>query len=206
MGNTSISIVDFGMGNIASVANMVRKVGGNAKITGKREEIMAASKLILPGVGAFDHGVSQLQAIGFFPVIQEIALKGVPVLGICLGMQLLSKRSEEGHLDGLALIDAEFKRFSFDNKSSLRIPHVGWNHVSVVKKNPLIPDDGSEQRFYFTHSYHAVCANEEDVLAKAEYGYRFTAAYSYNNIFGVQFHPEKSHRFGMALIRRFLEL
>lgn len=202
----SIIIVDYGMGNIASVANMVRKVGGCAKVSGKRDEVMAASKLILPGVGAFDHGINQLQALGLFSVIQEVAARGALILGICLGMQLLSKRSEEGHLSGLALIEAEFKRFSFDDKSSFRIPHVGWNHVTVVKNNPLILNDGSEQRFYFTHSYHAICGHEEDVLAESEYGYPFTSAYCRDNIFGVQFHPEKSHRFGMALIKNFLKL
>ena len=202
----SIIIVYYGMGNIASVGNMVRKVGGCAKVSGKRGEVMAASKLILPGVGAFDHGVNQLQALGLFSAVQEIAARGVSILGICLGMQLLSKRSEEGNLGGLALIDAEFKRFLFDNKSSFRIPHVGWNHITVVKKNPLIPNEEGEQRFYFTHSSHAVCRYEEDILAKTEYGYPFTSAYCRDNIFGVQFHPEKSHRFGMALIKNFLEL
>lgn len=202
----SILVVDYGMGNIASVANMVRKLGGSAEVSGQMERILAASKLILPGVGAFDHGVNQLHVLGIFSVIQEMASRGVPILGICLGMQLLSNRSEEGRLNGLALIDAEFKRFSFEINSLFRVPHVGWNHVRVVKENPLIPKDGSEQRFYFTHSYHAVCANEGDVLATTEYGYSFASAYCRDNVFGVQFHPEKSHRFGMELIKNFLEL
>jgi glutamine amidotransferase len=201
-----ITIVDCGLGNIASVVNMVRKCGGTAKVSNKRDEILSASKIILPGVGAFDHGITQLKAFDMFLAIQEKAILETPILGICLGMQLLAKRSEEGLLNGLGLIDAEFKRFAFETKSSLRIPHVGWNHVRVIKDNPLIPNDGSEQRFYFTHSYHAVCKQEAEVLAETEYGYSFTSVYCRKNIFGVQFHPEKSHRFGMALIKRFVLL
>jgi glutamine amidotransferase len=121
-------------------------------------------------------------------------------------MQLLANISEEGKLKGLGLIDAEIKRFSFETKSSFRVPHVGWNHVQVVKDNPLIPGNGSEQRFYFTHSYHAVCRQEKDILAITEYGYTFTSAYCRKNIYGVQFHPEKSHRFGLALIKNFVKL
>jgi glutamine amidotransferase len=200
-------IINYGLGNLASVLNMVRKVGGNGKISSDRNELLHASKLILPGVGSFDYGVNHLHSQGFFSIIQEMASKGIPILGICLGMQLLGNRSEEGRLDALGLIDAEFRRFSFENNSQkLQIPHVGWNYVSVVKENLLIPNSGSEQRFYFTHSYHAVCAKEADVLATTTYGYTFTSAYSRDNIFGVQFHPEKSHRFGMALIKNFLKL
>lgn len=194
------------MGNITSVANMIRKVGGRVNISGDKRDILAATRLILPGVGAFDHGIKQLQELGLFSAIQEKATSGAPLLGICLGMQLLANRSEEGGMNGLGLIDAEFKRFSFEGELSQRVPHVGWNHVHVTKTNALIPADRSEQRFYFTHSYHAVCANEEDVLATTEYGYEFPAAYCRNNVYGVQFHPEKSHRFGMALIRNFLDL
>lgn len=199
-------VIDYGLGNLASVLNMIRKVGGSAKVSSNPDDILNASKLILPGVGAFDHGVKQLQLLGLFSAIQEMALKGTPVLGICLGMQLLANKSEEGQLEGLGLINAGFKRFVFGEELHLRVPHVGWNHVGVVKENPLIPNDGSEQRFYFTHSYHAVCANDADALATTVYGYNFTAAYCRDNIFGVQFHPEKSHRFGMALFKRFLEL
>ncbi len=202
----SVVIVDCGLGNIASVLNMVRKESGHAKTSSCADDILSASKLILPGVGAFDYGIKQLRKLGLFTAIQHQADSGVPLLGICLGMQLLGNRSEEGEMDGLGLIQADFKRFSFDGVPPLRIPHVGWNQVDVVKKNPLIPSDGSEQRFYFTHSYHAVCANEGDMLATTEYGYAFAAAYSRESVYGVQFHPEKSHRFGMALIKNFLDL
>lgn len=201
-----IIIIDYGLGNLASVLNMVDRVGGKAKTSNKVSEILMASRLILPGIGSFDHGVAQLHSFGLFVPIQELASKGVPILGICLGMQLLSNRSEEGRLKGLALIDAHFKRFSFENTTSLNIPHVGWNRANVVKNNSLIPNDGTEQRFYFTHSYHAVCSEETDVLAITDYGYPFPSVYCRGNVFGVQFHPEKSHRFGMALIKRFLQI
>ena len=202
----SLVIVDYGSGNIASVANMVRREGGRSSISTQASDIASATKLILPGVGAFDYGVSQLRDRGLFSAIKERVAEGIPILGICAGMQLLGTGSEEGVLEGLGLIDAEFRRFAFDERSNLRIPHVGWNQIRVAKENPLIVDDGTEQRFYFTHSYHAVCKNPADVLATAEYGYSFAAAYSHAHVYGVQFHPEKSHRFGMALIRRFLEL
>ncbi len=200
-----ITIVDYGLGNIASILNMIRKVGGKARVSSDANNLLTASKLIIPGVGSFDHGAKQLEKMGLFSAIQEIALKETPILGICLGMQLLANRSEEGKMKGLGLIDADFKRFSFPDNSTNRIPHVGWNHVTPLKDNLLIPNDNSEQRFYFTHSYHAVCKNDSDVLATTEYGYSFTTAYFRNNIFGVQFHPEKSHRFGMSLMKRFLD-
>lgn len=201
-----ITIVQYGLGNIASVVNMIRKVGGKSKVTNNRDEIFAASKIILPGVGSFDHGIEQLRKLNLFSVLKEKATKGTPLLGICLGMQLLANRSEEGRSKGLGLIDADFKKFSFENDSTYRVPHVGWNHVNVVKKNPLFTKTGNEQRFYFTHSYYAICKNQTDVLATTEYGILFTSVYSRDNIYGLQFHPEKSHRFGMLLIKRFIEL
>ena len=201
----AIVVIDYGMGNIASVANMINKVGGNAQVSGDIGTICAASKIVIPGVGAFDHGVLQLQSLGLFSVIQEIAERKVPVLGICLGMQLLSKCSEEGSLKGLGLIDAEFKRFSFEDTQPLHVPHVGWNFVHVAKKNSLFFDDGGEQRFYFTHSYHAVCNDENDILATTEYGYRFPSAYSRGNIFGVQFHPERSGNIGINILENFVK-
>jgi glutamine amidotransferase len=201
-----IVIINSGLGNIASVLNMVRKVGGDAIVSNQKQDILQASKLILPGVGAFDHGINQLKILDLFGLIQVKALSGTPLLGICLGMQILSKGSEEGDLSGLNLIDAEFKRFTFGDNILLRVPHVGWNLVNINKPNPIIIDNKDEQRFYFTHSYHANCTHQSDVLATTEYGYVFVSAYSRENIYGVQFHPEKSHRFGMKLINNFLKI
>lgn len=203
-----IVIINPGLGNIASILNMIRKVGGQAIVSDQKQDIMSASKLILPGVGAFDHGINQLRSLDLFSLIQDQALGGTPLLGICLGMQLLSQGSEEGKLAGLGLINAEFKRFSFAD-DSLRIPHVGWNLVKIKKLNPLIMDEKhetKENRFYFTHSYHAICKNESDILTTTEYGYDFPSAYSHENIYGVQFHPEKSHRFGKKLFLNFINI
>ena len=205
MRDSSVLVVDYGAGNLASVANMVRKVRGSPKISSSPDDVRGASRLILPGVGAFDHGIEQLHNLGLFSAIQESAAKGTPILGICLGMQLLARRSEEGTRSGLELIDAEFKKFEFEPESRLRVPHVGWNHVKVTSEQPGISLDADDLRFYFTHSYYAVCANEDDVIATAEFGHTFACAYRRENTIGVQFHPEKSHRFGMALIASFIE-
>ena len=201
-----IVIVDYECGNIASVLNMIRKAGGDAIVSGSREVIEQASKLILPGVGAYDQGMSHLHAKKLPAVLQTRAAAGVPLLGICLGMQLLGLGSEEGKLPGLGLIAARFKRFVFEADSAMHIPHVGWNTVHAQKTNCLIPGDQEEKRYYFDHSYYAVCAEEKDVLATTEYGHGFPSAYSRASVDGVQFHPEKSHRFGLSLIKRFLDI
>lgn len=201
-----IVIVDYECGNIASVLNMIRKAGGDATVSGSHEVIQQASKLVLPGVGAYDQGMSHLHAKQLPEILQARAAAGVPLLGICLGMQLLGLGSEEGKIPGLGLIAARFKRFVFNADSAMRIPHVGWNTVHTQKTNPLIPSDQEEKRYYFDHSYYAVCAHEEDILATTEYGHGFPSAYSRESVYGVQFHPEKSHRFGLSLIKQFLDI
>ncbi len=198
-------IVDYGVGNVNSVANMIRHVGGTCDISSDPERILDAHKLILPGVGAFDAGMGALEERGLMNVLSKAVLdRGIPVLGICLGMQLMTRSSQEGSLPGLGWIDGDVRKFSFDN-SKLKVPHMGWNTVNIPRDNPLIvPED--RQRFYFVHSYYVSCDNESDVIAKCHYGHDFVAAFARGNVFGVQFHPEKSHRFGMALLRRFMEL
>lgn len=202
----TLVIVNSGLGNIGSVANMVRREGGLPLVSCQPEDVRAAEKVILPGVGAFDHGMRQLEVLGLIDVIQERAAAGAAILGICLGMQLLGDNSEEGDRQGLGLVSAHFKRFSFAPGEGLRVPHVGWNQVEVIRDNAILHRDGEERRFYFTHSYHAVCADERDVLATAEYGYSFAAVVGRGRVFGVQFHPEKSHQFGRVVIRNFLRL
>jgi len=201
-----IVIIDYECGNIASVLNMIRKAGGDAIVSGSHEVFAQASKLILPGVGAYDQGMSHLHAKKLPAILQTRAAAGVPLLGICLGMQLLGLGSEEGKIPGLGLIAARFKKFVFEADSAMRIPHVGWNTVDAQKTNALIHCDQEEKRYYFDHSYYAVCAEVEDVLATTEYGHSFPSAYSRESVYGVQFHPEKSHRFGLALIKRFLDI
>lgn len=198
-----VTIVDYGTGNLRAIANMIRKVGGQARISTGPADLASASKLILPGVGAFDTGMAQLRERGLLDVLHRKAREEkVPVLGICLGMQLLSRRSEEGALPGLGWIDGEARRFKGDG---LRVPHMGWNDVKVERANPLL-DAAEPWRFYFVHSYHVVCDRPEDVMGTSPYAGRFTAAVHRDNVLGVQFHPEKSHAFGMKLLKRFLEI
>lgn len=203
----SVCVIDYGLGNINSVANMIRHIGGACRITADPEEVAIAERLILPGVGAFDMGMAALHNSGIadslFVAVME---RNKPILGICLGMQLMASRSEEGRLPGLGWLNADVQKFRLPVESKLKIPHMGWTPIDIVKPNPLLDSAMGGQRFYFVHSYHVVCNNSSDVLATASHGIRFCAAFQKDNIFGVQFHPEKSHRFGMALIKRFLEL
>lgn len=204
---TMITIIDYGIGNIASVVNMVSRVSREGVIIKKSSELIEASKIIITGVGSFDHGIRSLTDDKWIDALNEAVLvRRVPVLGICLGMQLMCRSSEEGRLPGLGWIDAEVKRFNFPTNSENKIPHMGWNVIEIVKSNPLIESSEVEQRFYFVHSYYAVCNHPQDVLATAHHGNDFVAAFSHENIYGVQFHPEKSHLFGMALMKKFVEL
>lgn len=205
--NKNVGIVDARIGNIGAIKSILNKIGTNGVICSQPELIMDYKLVILPGVGAFDNGMRSLKERGWIDILNEIVLvRKVPVLGICLGMQLLCNSSEEGELEGLKWIDADVKKFNIDPALNLKIPHMGWNTVKISKENPLIEKTDTEQRFYFTHSFHANCKHPEDVLAITQHGYDVTAAISRENIYGVQFHPEKSHKFGIALIKKFVEL
>jgi len=202
-----IKILDIQIGNTSSVLNMLRKCGTQAEIISNPLMLTGAKKIIISGVGAFDAGMQALKDGGWIEALTKLVKEGqIPILGICLGMQLMCKRSEEGQLPGLGWFNAEVNRFQFDVDSSLKIPHMGWNTVIVKKSNHLISLNTEEQRYYFVHSYHVICKASEDILATANYGGEFTAAINKQNLFGVQFHPEKSHRFGMTLLKRFIDL
>jgi len=202
-----VKVLDLHLGNTASVVNMLRKCGASVEVATQPKMLAGADKLVLSGVGAFDAGVRALREDGWVgPLTERVAAGRTQVLGICLGMQLMCQSSEEGRLSGLGWIEAEVKRLELPVSSNLKIPHMGWNTVEIAKANPLLRAEEGEQRFYFVHSYHAVCGHAEDVLATAHHGSTFTAAFSHGSIYGVQFHPEKSHRFGMALMKRFVEL
>ena len=196
-------IIDYGMGNLGSIANMIKKVGHKSIITSDLAEIRRATKLILPGVGAFDNGMKSLKELGLIEVLnQKILDEKTPILGICLGMQLMTKSSEEGVLNGLGWIDAETRRFESD---TLKIPHMGWNTINHQKKSKLFDELEREKRYYFVHSYYVSSNNEKEILTTTSYGFDFVSAFERENIIGVQFHPEKSHRFGMNLMKNFVE-
>lgn len=198
-----ITIVDYGMGNLGSIRNMLKKIGAEAEISGDATRIRAASKLILPGVGAFDAGMANLHASGLVPLLNERVVSAkVPVLGICLGMQLMAHHSSEGLRHGLGWIDAEVRRLKPANPA-LKVPHMGWSPVRPLRSAPLIDDLPDEPRFYFVHSYFIDCRDAGDVLLETRYGEPFASAVQHANIWGVQFHPEKSHRYGMHLLRNF---
>jgi glutamine amidotransferase len=201
-----IVIIDYGLGNLGSIRNMLKKIGAEGTISSNVSDIQEAEKLILPGVGNFDQGMKNLEASGFLPVLEDrVIQKKTPILGICLGMQLFARKSEEGESTGLGWIDAEVVRFKFDDKERhLKIPHMGWNLVEICQRDPLFEEMYPEPRFYFVHSYHVVCKNENNILGKTFHGYEFASAIKKENIYGVQFHPEKSHKFGMKLLDNFV--
>jgi glutamine amidotransferase len=200
-----VTIIDAGIGNIRSVQRMLEYVEATAEIVSNPSALREASRVILPGVGAFDAGMRSLEDGGWVEPLTAAKDRGVPVLGICLGMQLLSRRSEEGSKTGLGWIDADVTRIDTGGDPRLKIPHMGWAVTRPMGNNALITDE-EEQRFYYVHSYRVVCDRDEDVMATATYGSEFTSGVHRGNVYGVQFHPEKSHRFGMRLMRRFSQV
>ncbi len=200
-----ITIIDYGVGNLSSIKNMLKRIGVAANITNNLAEIEVAEKLILPGVGHFNYGMEQLHKSGLVGILNEKVLeKKVPILGICLGVQLLTQSSEEGTAAGLGWIAG--KTIAFDKtqlQSNQKIPHMGWSDVSNYQQSKLFTNMPDEPRFYFVHSYHLALENSADVLVTANYGYQFAAGIEHENILGVQFHPEKSHKFGMKLLENF---
>ena len=201
-----ITIVDYGMGNLGSVFNMFKKIGVASKITSDLEEIKTATKLLLPGVGSFDKAIQRINTSKIKEVLDYKVLKEqTPILGICLGMQLLTNSSEEGIEKGLGYINASAKKFSFqDNK--MKIPHMGWNLVHKSTKSKLTDGFIQESRFYFVHSYYVEVENQENSILKTNYGLEFDSAIQHENVYGAQFHPEKSHKYGMKLLENFSKI
>jgi imidazole glycerol-phosphate synthase subunit HisH len=201
-----VTIVDCGIGNVKSVLRMFQAVDVQAELVSDPAHAAEVRRLVLPGVGAFDAGMAALNR-GWRERLDDLALRRrIPILGICLGMQLLCRGSEEGQATGLGWIDADVRRIDTGADGRLKIPHMGWAEVKPVRANPLIPDDEGQQRFYHVHGFRAVCDDPATEIASVTYGTPFTTAIRRDNIFGVQFHPEKSHRFGMALMRRFANI
>ena len=200
-----VGIIDYNMGNSGSIMNMIKKLGQKSIITNSYKEIKECQFLILPGVGSFDIGIKNLKKYNLFNLIIDIANEGkIPIMGICLGMQLLCKSSDEGTEKGLGLIDAEVLRFPDSEK--LKIPHMGWNYIQKIKKNNVFNNLEDLSRFYFVHSYYVKCNKKNNILFKTNYGIEFDSAFISKNIIGFQFHPEKSHKYGMNLFNCFFQL
>ena len=200
-----ITIIDYGLGNLGSIQNMFKRIGVQAKITSDLGEIAGANKILLPGVGAFDNAMTRINETGLKEVLDKKAkLDKVPILGICLGMQLLTRGSQEGVLSGLGWIEAD--TIKFPAIDGLKVPHMGWNVVNPSTQSKLTLDLPNESRFYFVHSYYVQVDKQENSILKANYGIEFDAAIQNDNIYGAQFHPEKSHKFGMQLLKNFSEI
>lgn len=202
-----IVIVDYGVGNLASIKNMLKKIGVACEISSDLNTVENASKLILPGVGSFDYGMQQLRTSGLLDVLHTTVInKKTPILGICLGLQLMVKSSEEGKEEGLGWVDAVCKKFTIDSSNrNLKIPHMDWTDINIVKESKLFNRSTIAPRFYFVHSYHLVNQKPSDTLCTAKYGYEFVCGVEKENIIGVQFHPEKSHQYGISLLKNFAE-
>lgn len=201
-----IVIVDYGLGNLGSIKNMLQFIGFDAIISSDKEDISRADKLILPGVGSFDQGMTNLYKRELVSVLnQRVLTDKVPVLGICLGMQLLGLKSEEGSLPGLSWIEQESRKFNSNDPQLFPVPHLGWEYVSVRNSHSkLLSGFNNETKFYFAHSYYVSCKNREEVILEADYIHSFDASVQKGHIVGVQFHPEKSHKHGMQLLTNFV--
>lgn len=203
-----IAIVDYGLGNILAFANVYKRLNIDVRVARMAEDLQGATKVILPGVGAFDHAMQLLDASGMRAKLDDLVLRDrVPVVGICVGMQILAKASDEGTRPGLGWIDGRVRHLSaLQGEAKLRMPHMGWNDVAPRAPHPLFRALETDARFYFLHSFYFECANDADVAATSRYGRDFSCAVARGNILGVQFHPEKSHHFGMQLLKNFAEL
>ena len=203
-----ISIVDYGLGNVLAFSNVYKRLNIAARTVSSADQLASSTKIILPGVGAFDHAMERLEASGMRPVLNELVLnKKVPVLGICVGMQMLAKSSDEGRLPGLGWIEGKVCAFkSLEETAGLPLPHMGWNDVHPKAGLKLFSGLETDARFYFLHSFYFSCERSESVAATTEYGVDFSCAVASNNVYGVQFHPEKSHHCGTRLLQNFAEL
>jgi glutamine amidotransferase len=199
-------IINYNLGNPKSIKNILAFLGFESQISSDVDEIAAAERFILPGVGHFQQGMEQLNQLGLVEVLKKEVLENKkPIMGICLGMQLLTTHSMEGNVLGLGFVDAQTKKFELQDKS-LKIPHMGWNRVDFKKDSPINKEVSVNPRYYFVHSYYVECANQNDVLCTTQYGQEFVSGFQHHNIFGLQFHPEKSHKFGMELLANFCKI
>lgn len=203
-----IAIIDYGLGNIRAFVNVYERLNIKTKIAHSPEDLKDTSKIILPGVGSFDYAMSQLNASGMRDELEKQVLENsIPIMGICVGMQILAKSSDEGRISGLGWIDGQVKKFDpslIPYKS--RLPHMGWNSINPIKSCILLSGFNNQSRFYFLHSYYFVCNDEENIISTTEYGINYASAVNKENIYGIQFHPEKSHSNGIQLLHNFAKL
>ena len=204
-----IVIIDYGVGNLRSVYNKLKRIGQNAEISSDLSTIAKADKIIIPGVGHFKNGMDKLKEYDLIDILNKrVLIEKIPVLGICLGVQLFTKRSEEGDCEGLGWIDAETIRFVIpaSEKTRFKVPHIGWNSVSIIKDSLLFKNVDPSELFYFVHSYHLKCNDKNSILGNSNYAYDFVSCIEQGNIFGTQFHPEKSQDAGIQLFENFVKL
>ena len=203
----SIIIIDYGMGNLRSVQKKFIRIGANVGVSRDPNVISNADKLILPGVGHFANGIKNLKEYGLWEILHsKVIEEKIPILGICLGMQLMAKYSEEGDTEGLGWFDADIVKFHVTDQLKYKVPHMGWNNTILNKNSKLLQNVTNESMFYFVHSYHIKCNNHSDILTTTEYEYGFTSSIQKDNIYGTQFHPEKSHDAGEIILRNFTTL
>jgi glutamine amidotransferase len=207
MGQGTVAVVDYGMGNLHSVKRKLDRIGVHPQVTSDPQEVLRADKLLLPGVGHFGKAMEHLETLGLVPALRDaVIVRKTPILGICLGMQLFARHSQEGDAEGLGWIDADVVRFTIDDTRRFKVPQMGWNGVRVARSHELLEGVTEETEFYFVHAYHLVCRDSADVVCDTDYGYPFTSVVQRDNLYGVQFHPEKSHDAGEGLLRNFLSL
>jgi glutamine amidotransferase len=202
-----IVIVDYGMGNAGSILNRIKRMGAEAVVSSDVQDLARADKIILPGVGYFAAGMDNLKNYGLLNVLEQKVMKEkVPILGICLGMQLFTGKSEEGNAEGLQWLDADTVRFDFQTSNlDLRVPHIGWKTIESKQDCTLLDGLSIDAEFYFVHSYHVCCYDTGNIVATTRYGYDFASVIQKDNIFGTQFHPEKSHHDGITFLKNFVE-
>ena len=201
-----IAVVDYGMGNLRSVEKALNRIGCNAKITSDKDEILNADKLIMPGVGHFRKGMENLNKMDLMdPLNKAVNEKKIPFLGICLGMQLMTNFSEEGNCRGLGWIDTEVSKFKFEKESGLKVPHIGWNTVKIIRESIFFTAADLGHEYYFVHSYYIGNSGNADSIGTTFYGLEFVSCFQKGNIYGVQFHPEKSLKSGLSLIMNFIQ-
>jgi glutamine amidotransferase len=204
---SKVVIVDYGMGNLRSVKRKIIRFGVDAQVTNDPNVIKNASKLILPGVGHFAKGIENLKNSGIYNILNEkVLIERIPILGICLGMQIMAKNSQEGDSSGLGWFNADIVKFKVQNNLKYKVPHIGWNNISKKKDSILFKGIKKDSMFYFVHSFHIACQDKQDILTTTEYEYSFTSSIQKDNIYGTQFHPEKSHDCGELILKNFIEL